>query len=264
HGAQYLDQSEHAAALAAIAPAAVAPWDLGGGRSRLVGTPGMAALPKALAKGLDVSLNTRVTALRQRGARWEIDTETDSFEASHVIITIPAPQIGPIIGETHPVAQAASNANMLSCFTLMAAFDQETPTPFVTLRDADAILTWIARNDTKPERPSKYRSWVAQASPQWSATHLNADREETKAQMLEMLCAALGVNPNKLRHAGLQAWRYGLVAEPLGRPFVSHGTLWAGGDWCCGSKAQDAWYSGTQIAHSILQTLDFPAAVRAK
>ena len=37
HGAQYLDQSENAAALAAIAPAAVAPWDLGGGRSRLVG-----------------------------------------------------------------------------------------------------------------------------------------------------------------------------------------------------------------------------------
>jgi predicted NAD/FAD-dependent oxidoreductase len=64
HGVQYLDQSEGAAAIAELGKGAVDAWHLGDGTSRTVGTPGMAALPKALANGLNVTLNTRVTTVR--------------------------------------------------------------------------------------------------------------------------------------------------------------------------------------------------------
>lgn len=259
HGAQYLDQSEHAAAIAALAPSAVDAWDMGEGKSRIVGAPEMAALPKVLAQGLDITLNTRVTTVKERGSRWEIETEAGNTTASHVIVTVPAPQLAPILGSAHPIVEQAAPAIMHPCMTLMAAFDSDTPVPFTSHRNADAVLSWIARNDTKPGRSSTCHTWVAQAHPEWSAKHIDSERDDIKAQMVGMFCTALGVDPAKLRHAGLQGWRYGLVAVPLGQPFVSHGTLWAGGDWCCGSKLQDAWQSGTEIASHVLQSLDLNA-----
>lgn len=264
HGAQYLDQSEDAERIAKLGQGAMDVWQLGDRTSRFVGVPGMAALPKALAYGLDVTLNTLVTTVVGRGALWEIETDVGKMMASHVVVTVPAPQLAPILGETHAIVQRSTSAVMRPCLTLMAAFDRDTPAPFVTRRDANALLTWIAQNNTKPGRSTAYQTWVAQAHPDWSEAHIDADRSEIKTRMVDLLCSALGVAPSKIRHAGLQGWRYGLVETNLGQPFLSEGTLWAGGDWCCGPKVQDAWRSGTDIAASVLRTLKTSAPVRSE
>jgi predicted NAD/FAD-dependent oxidoreductase len=263
HGVQYLDQSEGAAAIAELGKGAVDAWHLGDGTSRTVGTPGMAALPKALANGLNVTLNTRVTTVRVCGGLWEIKTDTGKTTASHVVITVPAPQLEPILGETHAIVQQASHAVMRPCLTLMAAFNRDTPAPFVTRRDPNALLTWIAQNDTKPGRSTAYKTWVAQANPDWSAANIDADRSETKTQMVDLLCSELGVDRAKLCHAGLQGWRHGLVETPLGKSFLRDGTLWAGGDWCCGAKVQDAWRSGADIAANVMHTLESSLSVES-
>lgn len=252
HGAQYLDEGKEAATIAKLGRGAVDEWQLGKQTSRIVGVPGMAALPKALAHGLSVTLNTRVTNVTARGPIWEIGTDAGKMTASHVVLTVPAPQLAAILGETNPIVEQAARAVMRPCLTLMAAFDRDTPAPFLARRDADAVLTWIAQNDTKPGRSKVYRTWVAQAHPEWSAAHIDADSLEVKTQMVDMLCSALRVEPSKLRHASVQGWRYGLVEKPLGQPFLSDGTLWAGGDWCCGPKVQDAWRSGAKIASDLL------------
>ena len=260
HGAQYLDQSEAAKDIAALDQDAVDIWHLGDNNTRIVGSPGMSAFPKALARGLDITLNCRVTTLTAHDALWKIETEAEEIQASHVAITVPAPQLAPILGETHPIVQKAASVVMNPCLTLMAAFDQDTPTPFVTRRDATAILSWIARNDTKPGRATAYQTWVAQENPDWSAAHIDEDRATVICQMVELLCDELGVDPSFLRHAGLQGWRYSFVEKPYGKPFISYGTMWAGGDWCCGPKIQDAWQSGSAIAADILRVLDKTAS----
>ena len=152
----------------------------GDGASRIVGVPGMAALPRALANGLDITLNTRVTTVRARCGLFQIETDAGKTTASHVVITVPAPQLAPILGETHPLVQRASNVVMRPCLTLMAAFNRDTPAPFVTRRDANALLTWIAKNDTKPGRSTAYQTWVAQANPDWSAANIDADGQRPK------------------------------------------------------------------------------------
>ena len=255
HGAQYLDQSEDAASIAALEKEVVDKWSLADGTSRIVGVPTMAALPKALASGLNITLNTRVRTLKARGDLYEVETDASRMTASHVVITVPAPQLTPILGNTNAIVQQASSAVMSPCLTLMAAFNRDTPAPFVTKRDPDSLLTWIAQNDTKPGRSKTYRTWIAQAHPDWSATNIDTDRSEIKRRMVKLLCSALGVRPAKLCYAGLQGWRYGLVKKPLERPFLTQGMLWAGGDWCLGPKVQDAWRSGTDIAANILHTL---------
>ena len=255
HGAQYLDQSQDAANIAALGHEAVAAWHLAEGTSRIVGVPGMAALPKALAHDLDVTLNTRVATVRERGNVYEIETDAGKTTVSHMVITVPAPQLTPILGETHLIVQQASRVLMRPCLTLMAAFNRDTPAPFVTKRDANATLTWIAQNNTKPGRSTAYQTWIAQAHPDWSTTNIDVDQSEIKAQLVDLLCSELGVDPVKICHAGLQAWRYGLVEKPLGQSFLTHKMLWAGGDWCCGPKVQDAWQSGSEIAADVLRTI---------
>ncbi|MEL7091387.1 MAG: FAD-dependent oxidoreductase [Pseudomonadota bacterium] len=255
HGAQYLDDSDAAASIAALVPEAVARWDMGGGKERLVGTPGMSSLPKGLADGLDITLATRVTHVTPTPEGWHLETDAGETVAPHLVITVPAPQLPPLLGDTHPLVERTKAAAMSPCLTLMAALDADTPVPFVTRRDADAALTWIARMDGKPGRSARYQTWVAQAHADWSARCIDDDRAEIKARMVAMLCDVLGADADSVRHAGLQGWRYGLVKTPLNQAFVSDGTLWLGGDWCLGGKVQDAWQSGEAIAQDILTRL---------
>ena len=264
HGAQYLDQSPDAANITALGHEAVAEWHLAEGTSRIVGVPGMAALPKVLAQDLDVTLNTRVVTVKECANVYEIETDAGKTTASHIIITVPAPQLTPILGEAHVIVQQASRVLMRTCFTLMAAFSHDTVAPFVTKQAANSVLTWIAQNDTKPGRSTAYQTWIAQAHPDWSTTNIDVDRSEIKAQMLDLLCSELGMDPFKICYSDLQAWRYGLVEKPLGQSFLIHKMLWAGGDWCCGPKVQDAWRSGTDIAANVMYTLERSSSLRSE
>ena len=78
-----LDQSKEAATTAALALGAVDAWHLGDGTSQIVGVPGMAALSKTLAHGLDVTLNTRVQKVESCGGLCEIQTDAGKTAASH-------------------------------------------------------------------------------------------------------------------------------------------------------------------------------------
>lgn len=49
-----------------------APWPHGMSRTRIVGTPGMVTLGKALAVGLDVRHGAQVTAVRPGDGNWQV------------------------------------------------------------------------------------------------------------------------------------------------------------------------------------------------
>ncbi|WP_051845584.1 flavin monoamine oxidase family protein [Streptomyces sp. NRRL S-813] len=50
---------------------------------------GYDVLPRSLARGLDVRLGMTVTAITRSAAGVRVDTEDESFEAAHVIVTVP-------------------------------------------------------------------------------------------------------------------------------------------------------------------------------
>ena len=121
----------------------------------------MASVPKVLAQDLDVTLKTRVVTLRQSASVYEIETDAGKTTASHAVITVPVPQLKPILGETHAIVQQASYVLMRPCFTFMALLSHDKVAPFVTKRAADSVLTWIAQNDTKPGRSRAYQTRIA-------------------------------------------------------------------------------------------------------
>lgn len=231
----------------------IAPWRGGREQESLVGLPGMSALAKALGAGLDVSLCTPVTAVRPGGAGWIVSGDGFEHQASHLIVTIPAPQALALLGRDHPLADPLAAVRFIPCLTLLAATAGSAA--FSARRTPGEPLAWIARDNSKPGRPQTGSSmWVAQAGEAFSQQHLDKDLDAIAREMLPLFCDATGISPDAVSYVAGHRWRYAHAAHPLGEAFlVSPGTpLYAGGDWCLGTTIESAWQSGTAIAEHVL------------
>ncbi|SNS17336.1 NAD(P)/FAD-dependent oxidoreductase [Tropicimonas sediminicola] len=230
-----------------------AEWEDGSGAGHVVGVPGMNALAKHLASGLDIWTGVHARRVEPASVGWSIVTEMGEWRCNKLVLTAPAPQAMALLGEDHPLAEDLAAVRMAPCLALMAAFEPGAPRPFPARRDPQDALAWIARDGSKPGRGDA-ETWVAHASPEWSAEHLERSFEDIAARMLPMLCERIGADPGTAIHAVAHRWRYALVTTPLGRSFArdASATLYAGGDWCLGPRAEAAWESGTAIAEDIL------------
>lgn len=256
HGAQYVTArgSAFATLLRDMEGAgACAPWPTGRDPAPMVGTPGMSALPRALASGLEVRQGAQVTALHPGPQGWTLHLPGATLSADRVIVTVPAPQVDRML-PGHPLLTKFAHVRMEPCLTLMAAI--AAPAPFVTRADADDPLAWIAHDGGKPGRADA-TAWVAQAGAAFSARYLEDDPAAMVARMLPLLCDRLGVATDRVTHASAHRWRFARTAAPLGHPFLRDdgGTLWLGGDWCLGPRVEDAWTSGTAMADDLLSRL---------
>ena len=255
HGAQYFTAraAAFAEAMRGLDPTC-ARWDDGAVEPHLVGVPGMSSVPRAMAAGLEVRLETAVTAARATSGGWELDVGEKRLETQHLVITVPAPQAAALVGPDHPIHARIAGIAMAPCLTLMAAFANDAPRPFAA-RVADGHpLAWIAHDGSKPGRAGALTNWVAQASAAWSEQHLEMPAEVLAERMLPMLAEVIGVAPEMALHAAAHRWRYARPIVPLGQPFLSDdtGTLHVGGDWCLGARVEAAWLSGTAIADAIV------------
>ena len=209
-----------------------------------VGTPGMNALVKPMAEGLDIRLGAQVTPLRD-GAHWRI--EEALFD--RVISTVPAAQARALFPET---AEALAAVEVAPCWTLMVAFEHGTDWPDMA-RARDTDLAWIARNTSKPGREPEPECWVVHASPDWSRAHLELEKEVAQERMLDLLRGMRGALPG-LVSASAHRWRYAMTIAPLGRSHMASddGSLLIGGDWCLGARVEDAWESGRAMAAAVI------------
>lgn len=254
HGAQYLPVTDGDFAQAIRAASAQAwPSD-----DALVGVPGMSSLPRALAQGLDISQKVEVTGLVQDGGVWCLTGPAVQAQAPRVVLAIPAPQAARLLGDAHPLTAALLPVVMSPCLTLMAAFPADSPGTFTHRLDPSHPLAWVAQNSSKPGRSAAAVTWVAQAGPVFSAAHLEQTPEAIAALMLPLLCDVTGTDPDRALHVQAHRWRYAQTAHPLGQPFLHNQarSLYVGGDWCLGARAEHAWQSGHAIARDIIGQID--------
>jgi hypothetical protein len=256
HGAQYVNA--HGAGFASVLEAqqtagTLAGWADGTGRTHRVGVPGMSALPKALGSGLDIRQNTEVLRLTPDAGGWLLHLADGTLPATKVVVTVPAPQVASLLGADYPLVAALGAVQLAPCLTLMAAVPG--PAPFLTRKDTDDPLSWIAQDSAKPGRPQGHGAlWVAQAGAAFSMAHLEDDPATLTARMLPLLCDRLGASHDTVTHASTHRWRYARVTQPLGQPFLcsDDASLYLGGDWCLGGRIEAAWDSGTAIAVDLL------------
>ncbi len=261
HGAQYFTVRDPAFRRRVddwIARGVVAPWQAAG-RDAYVGVPGMNAPVRdmakgQMAKGQAVQWATLVTRIENYGHGWRLVLERgEAVEVDIAVVATPAEQASALLASVVPdFAARAGSAPSAPCWTVMLAFAEALPTDLDCLRGGEGdTLGWAARNGSKPGRAGP-EAWVAQAGPDWSRQHLEADADWVAAALSAALSERLGIAlPSPVARAA-HRWRYARAAvEGSGILWDVDRRLGACGDWLIGPRVEAAWMSGTMLAERI-------------
>jgi len=231
-----------------------------GDAARFVGVPGMNAVAKRMAEGLDVAVRSRVVDLsRDRGA-WTLAMEDGRRAGGFdlVLVTAPPPQAAALVADhSEPLTRAARGVRMEPCWAAMVGFADPVEAPYNGLFVNAGPLSWACRNSAKPGRPGG-DAWVLHASPAWTRAHLEAGRDEVVAHLVEALREALGVaSLSIVAESDAHRWMYSLAAPARddGALLDVDAGLGLAGDWLAGSKVQGAWLSGRALAGRALAAL---------
>ncbi|MES2713150.1 MAG: NAD(P)-binding protein [Pseudomonadota bacterium] len=265
HGAQYL-RARGASFAQALTDAGTLPWP---DAERRVGTPGMSAVPRALAKGIPGSFGRHVGAITGEPGAWTL-AHWDAAEArpgaslpaseptrdgafSAVLVTAPAPQAAELVAPLWP--QAAMHLGPIRyapCWTVLASFAERLALPDALRPESDTI-GWATRDSSKPGRDPGAECWVIQAGPEFSRTHLEQPAAAVVPLLLEALARHAGAPLPARRIAQAHRWRFSLLEQGLGAPCLWNPALRVGlaGDWCLEGRAEAAWDSGTALAHAL-------------
>lgn len=261
HGAQFL--TAHGTLFRATLQATHAqPWP---DETRQVGFPRMSSIPRALAQGLDLLVSHEVVEIVGEPGAWRLrhvpvrarqrvlrpeqaPTEEGPFEA--VILAVPAPQAAALLAGPAPhLSAVVAEVRMAPCWTLMTAFEERLPLPD-SMRMAGGVITWAARDSSKPGRDADRECWVVQAGPEWSREHLEDEAPEVASALFAAFAALAGGGLPQPLHVAAHRWRHALVETPLGAPCLWDPALKLGaaGDWCIAARAEAAVDSGAAMA----------------
>jgi hypothetical protein len=218
---------------------------------RYVATPTMRSLVTYLLGDVQVHQNTQITRIKSNGPQWMLETDQRTFGSfDAVLVATPAPQANNLFGPISEVlAGFANRASYAPCWAI-SAYGGADDLAFDGALVSDSPISWIARDDSKPNRPTGIR-WVLHANPTWSKTHLEADKDRVVDMLTE---AAKNLGLGTFSKAYAHRWRYALVTANAGatcRYLPSQG-LGATGDWCIGPRVESALTSSMHLAGEVL------------
>lgn len=176
--------------------------------------------------------------------------------ADAVALCLPAPQVLPLASAYPSALDALTGVAMAPCWTLMIAFDTESPAPDVpaTVTPESGPISWLAAEATKPGRAGTPPRLTLHACADWSAANLEMSREQATNALLHAL-GDLSTGPlPAVAQSAAHRWRYARTRVPLGAPFleIEAGSLYAAGDWCLGARVECGFDSGMAVAEAIL------------
>jgi len=266
-----LARAEAAGAVARWHHRVHAEWPAPALREAWVATPGMPALARHLARDVPLRLAQTVQRLHRTAEGWQLVLAGGELAGpfDQVLLALPPAQAAVLLAGHHDHwADALAGVNMQPCWTLMAATG-DVDWPWDAAEPDRGPLAWVARNDRKPGRsaPRGVATWVAQATPAWSAAHLEADPSTVAAALREALQTLLppqpaGTPPLAWHHASVHRWRYAAPAEGSldGREcwWDADRGLGVCGDFFNGGNVEAAWRSGDELADTVAAWLEQP------
>lgn len=218
HGAQFFtvrDPRFQAIADEWLAAGVAVEWTRGfatnDGHPRYRGVPGMTALAKHLAAGLNINLGERATAVRVENNHWQIQMENGAtFTADALVMTPPVPQSLALLDAGNFTLPADSRAALDKiayhpCIALMAVLDQPSaiPAPGGVQINTEPIL-WIGDNAQKGVSPVS--ALTIHAAPEFSRTHWDTPHDEIARLLLAAAQPYIGDAP--ITTFQVHKWRY--------------------------------------------------------
>lgn len=216
--------------------------DVPEGTSRYVGTPGMSAIAAALARGLDIEYGSTIESL---------DPLLSDFD--RVIVAVPAAPARALIGHIPALAAKVGGVTMQPNWTVMAAFEERVAARFDAAFVNGSALGWIARNTSKPKRNWQIDCWVVQATSAWSDAHAGDRPDDVGSFLMEAFEDLVPAGLPRAFFATVHRWRSAMADPPLavGAIHDEDARITLCGDWCRGSRIEDAFLSGLEAADNL-------------
>lgn len=232
-------------------------------RERLVGVPGMGSLAEYLAHGLDLRTEQAVQRIESYGRQWLLSVQSDTtpiaatagpFDA--VVLALPADQAVPLLDAAPTFAAQADQARLAPCWALILGFQDTLGLDYDGAWVQESRLAWIAQDASKPQRrPGEH--WVAHASTEWSAEHLEDDPARARDKLLKAFHEATDTHVQPV-HASVHRWRYAQAVKPVPGNCLWDPELRIGvcGDWFTaglegGGRLENAYLSGLALGTAI-------------
>lgn len=226
--------------------------------TRYVGTPGMNAIAKHLASGIDVVTQANVAQVEKADGRIRLlDSEGSSFgDFDRLVVSAPAAQAAKLLANFPLLAEPISQIKMNPCWSAMVRFDETITEDWVGAFVHNSLLSWVARNGTKPGRPVG-EHLVLHAGPEWTAENWERPASEVAADMLAAFWESSGIEPRVANHLVGHRWKFAIPVDVADkRCFFDEATgIVACGDWALGPRIEGAFLSGMAAAGRMLGSL---------
>ncbi len=244
--------------------------DAGAAETRWVGVPGMSAIGRHLADGLDVRYTTGISRLRRTPAGWQVEDADGRVHGpfAQVLVTTPAPQAADLIASnSEACARASAAVTFHPCQAAIVTFAQPLDVPWDgAWCNDDPVLAWVARNASKPGRARGAETWVLHGGRGFSAETLAQDSDHVAAQLVDAFRAVVASGGGAwwppLTVTG-HRWRYA-IPDPVWHEravFDAAVGLGCAGDWCGGPRVEGALLSGIAVAGRVLGAAGRPTGV---
>jgi renalase len=234
------------------------------GHARWRGTPTMTALPKHLARNVEVLLGKSVVSLRSAPAGWVAQLESGkTFFARAVLLTAPVPQALALL-EAGRIELPQKTEMQLKgiqyerCLAVLAVLSAPARIPWPGgLAPEEDPLSWIADNQTKGV--SVVPAVTIHATAAFSLQRWDSDRRETGRTLLRTAESLLGLEVVEFQVHG---WLYGRPVRVEESPCLILNTappLVVAGDAFGGPRVEGAALSGWAAAEA-LRRIDLDSA----
>ncbi|GAA4403524.1 FAD-dependent oxidoreductase [Nibrella viscosa] len=229
---------------------------------RYVGTDGMNAIAKYLARGLDIRTGERANRLVAQASGWQVETEAGTlYQADALLITVPAPQALTLLRDssidlTSTGLAVLEEINYQPCLAVMALLNRPSRIPAPGyLKFDEGPIAWVADNYQKGISPN-LSSVTIHASHPYSQAHLEDDLNSVGQQLVSHLREWLPAD--SVDSVQVHRWRYSNAEHRHPETFLAANTpnpLLFGGDGFGIGNVEGAYLSGLAMAQSLLGSL---------
>ena len=262
-GAQFFTaRDQEFAALAATWTDAglVANWPESSHR-RAIGNSGMTAVPKALAEGLEILRQHKVSsATRHACGCWELEIEDQGIvRAERLLLTRPVPQSLALLktgGVSLPPEAKASleQITYYPCLALLVVLSAASAVPAEGVALTEGPVRWIADNVKKGLVQNVPAAVTIHATPDFSSEHYGKNEAEIAALLFPAVARWLGA---PVLSATLHRWKFSepKTLHPERCVWLPELGLGFAGDAFGGPKIEGAALSGLALADRVRANL---------
>lgn len=235
--------------------------------NRIVWVPGMSAIGKHLAKDLTVRYQHRIDSIEGERGNYHLvgqlgsaSTDEERFESEAfdtVLLNCPVHQTLQLLPPGLESAEKLQRASHRPCWTFMVAFPTRWELPFDGAFVKDSPIAWIARDSSKPRRPSELDCWVVQTSSDWAAENIQLDRDRVCEVLMDELQRLFPVAPPEPLFRQSHRWLYAAVAQNIADEacfWDSRSRIGVCGDWFQTPNIEGALLSGMALAGRVMGT----------